>query len=61
MHIIICLAYGIAIWCILLLYALATDGSLKTVTLAAPLVVSGGVLAMMALDMLLYKVRGYWA
>ena len=61
MHVIICLFYGITLWCTLLLYAVATGAGLKDIVLAAPYVISGGIAALLALDALLAKVRSYWA
>ncbi len=56
MHIVICLIYGLTCWFSLMAYAAITGLNLGLAVIGGPVVVSGSIVALIALDWLPAKV-----
>lgn len=57
MHVLIAFIYGGTIWLAVLAYALITNGPSGYIALAGPLIISGGMLLIWALDYAVCKLH----
>lgn len=60
MHILIAVLYAVTLWLSLAAYLLIIDGPWQYALLAAPLLISGGVVALLVLDAALLGLRWLW-
>lgn len=59
-HVLIACLYAVTLWLSLLAYLLITDGPWLFALLAGPLIISGGVVALLVLDAALWGARWLW-
>lgn len=60
MHVLIAVLYAVTLWLSLAAYLLIIDGPWQYALLAAPLLISGGVVALLVLDAALLGLRWLW-
>jgi hypothetical protein len=61
MHVLLTILYGFTIWFSLMAYALITEQSLGLIVIGGPVVISGAMASIVALDLLLCRIRKLWA
>jgi hypothetical protein len=59
-HVLIACLYAVTLWLSLVAYLLIVDGPWLFALLAAPLLISGGVVALLVLDAALWGARWLW-
>ncbi len=61
MHVLLTILYGFTIWFSLMAYAVITGVSLAAIIIGGPVVISVAMVGIIGLDILICRLRKFWA